>query len=135
MMSISIREKHVSYDNPCAPIVRFSSNTVFTNKIDDDDEDMTDDSLTCTNTNESTLNPALSKFIDEQQRRTRTNHTYLFLSFLRHFTCTGEHSFKALSLEDLVKSFDTTINACFPEQQSMIEPDDDPSIDEVTSSK
>jgi hypothetical protein len=28
-----------------------------------------------------------------------------------------EHSFKAFSLEDLVKSFDNTINACFSDQQ------------------
>ena len=29
----------------------------------------------------------------------------------------GEHSFKSLSLEDLIQSFDNTINTCFSEQQ------------------
>lgn len=33
---------------------------------------------------------------------------------MKHLTL-GEQAFKSLSLEDLVKSFDHTINACFAE--------------------
>ncbi len=41
-MSIGIIEKQVLYDNPCAPIVKFS----YSNNIDEfDEEDMTDDTL------------------------------------------------------------------------------------------
>ena len=38
-MSMGITEKRVSYDNPCAPIVKFSQS------INTDDEDMTDDQI------------------------------------------------------------------------------------------
>ncbi|CAF0981392.1 unnamed protein product [Rotaria sordida] len=80
-MSISITEKEILYDNPCAPIVKFShSNNI-------DDEDMTDDQ-----TSSNIINDTL-------------------------FHATLEHSFKAFSLEDLVKSFDNTINICFSDQQ------------------
>ncbi|CAF2164268.1 unnamed protein product [Rotaria magnacalcarata] len=93
-MSIGIREKRVSYDNPCAPIVKFAhkhshSNNNNNNNDYSDEEDMTDDQLISTTNNDTLLlNPTL-----------------------------GEQSFKALSLEDLVKSFDNTINACFTEEQ------------------
>jgi len=40
-MSIGILEKQVFYDNPCAPIVKFS----YSNNIDEEDEDMTDDQI------------------------------------------------------------------------------------------
>ncbi|CAF4346514.1 unnamed protein product, partial [Rotaria magnacalcarata] len=52
-----------------------------------------------------------------------------------------EQSFKALSLEDLVKSFDNTINACFTEEQVIeCEPEEEeqpktPQKDLVASSK
>ena len=48
-----------------------------------------------------------------------------------------ENSFKAFSLEDLVKSFDNTINACFSDQQ-VIESDEEsitPKEDLVATSK
>lgn len=67
-MSIGILGKQVSYDNPCAPIVKFDD--------DDDENDMLDEQL---------------------------NNI--------------EHSLKAYSLEDLVKSFDNTINSCFIDQE------------------
>ncbi|CAF1219164.1 unnamed protein product [Adineta steineri] len=94
-MSIGITEKQVSYDNPCAPIVKFShSNNI--DDFDDDDGDMMDDQTTSSNT---PIEPTIG------------------------------HSFKALSLEDLVKSFDNTIHACFPEQQLDIsEEEEDESI-------
>ncbi|CAF4233129.1 unnamed protein product [Rotaria socialis] len=91
-MSIGTREKRVLYDNPCAPIVKFAhKNSYSKNNNNDysDEEDMTDDQLISTANNDTLLlNPTL-----------------------------GEQSFKALSLEDLVKSFDNTINACFTEEQ------------------
>jgi hypothetical protein len=41
-MSIGIIEKQVLYDNPCAPIVKFS----YSNNIDEEEEeDMTDDQI------------------------------------------------------------------------------------------
>jgi len=40
-MSIGILEKQVFYDNPCAPIVKFS----YSNNIDEEDEDMNDDQI------------------------------------------------------------------------------------------
>ncbi|CAF2669760.1 unnamed protein product [Rotaria sp. Silwood2] len=80
-MSVSISEKQILYDNPCAPIVKFShSNNI-------DDEDMTDDQISSNILNDTLLHATL------------------------------EHSFKAFSLEDLVKSFDDTINTCFSDQQ------------------
>ena len=48
-MSTSFREKQVSYDNPCAPIVSFSSRNQI-EQFDDEEQDMTDD-----RTNELTL--------------------------------------------------------------------------------
>jgi len=85
-MSLSMAEKQVSYDNPYAPIVRFS-----------DFDDMTDDQSSTMS--DFTLHPSI-----------------------------GEHSFKSISLEDLVKSFDTTINACLSDDD-----DDDDDDDEVSS--
>ena len=63
-MSVGVTEKRVLYDNPCAPIVKFSSNHshLHTNdEFDDDDEeeDMTDDRLVSSINHESLLNPAL----------------------------------------------------------------------------
>ncbi|CAF1139304.1 unnamed protein product [Adineta steineri] len=90
-MSIGITEKRVLYDNPCAPIVKFSKTKSHSNDYEDFDEedDMTDDQSSSSTINHDTqLNPTL-----------------------------GEHSFKSLSLEDLVKSFDNTINACFTDEQ------------------
>ncbi len=55
----------------------------------------------------------------------------LFFFFL------GEHSFKSLSLEDLVKSFDNTINECFHDEQ-VIEYEDEsktPQEDLIATSK
>ncbi|CAF1315943.1 unnamed protein product [Adineta ricciae] len=84
-MSIGITEKRVLYDNPCAPIVKFSKTNSQSTDLDDFDvDDMTDDQTISNMNNETHLNPTL-----------------------------GEQSFKSLSLEDLVKSFDNTINACF----------------------
>ncbi|CAF0817502.1 unnamed protein product [Rotaria sp. Silwood1] len=88
-MSIGIRDKRVLYDNPCAPIVKFTQTNSHSHTNDDsDEEDMTDDQAISNHNNDTLLNPAL-----------------------------GEHSFKAISLEDLVKSFDNTINACFKDEQ------------------
>lgn len=81
-MSIAISEQQVLYDNPCAPIVKFS----YSNYLDEfDDEDVNDDP-TSSNTTHDTLNSI-------------------------------ENSFKASSLEDLVKSFDNTINTCFSDEE------------------
>ncbi|CAF1577195.1 unnamed protein product [Rotaria sp. Silwood1] len=80
-MSIEITEKEILYDNPYAPIVKFS----YSNNIDD--EDMTDDEISSNIINDNLLYTSL------------------------------EHSFKAFSLEDLVKSFDNTINTCFFNEQ------------------
>ncbi|CAM4957746.1 unnamed protein product [Rotaria socialis] len=91
-MSISITEKEILYDNPCAPIVKFSDSINLDDDDDDDDEeDMTDD-----------------------QTSSNINHDNLLDTSL-------EHSFKAISLEDLIKSFDDTIPTCFPDQED-IEP-------------
>jgi len=43
-MSFGITEKQVLYDNPCAPIVKFSQS------INTDDEDMTDDQISANDT-------------------------------------------------------------------------------------
>jgi len=40
-MSIGIIEQQVLYDNPCAPIVKFS----YSNNIDEDEDDMTNDQI------------------------------------------------------------------------------------------
>ncbi|CAM4791541.1 unnamed protein product [Rotaria magnacalcarata] len=88
-MSISITEKEILYDNPCAPIVKFSDSINLDD--DDDEEDMTDD-----------------------QTSSNINHDNLLDTSL-------EHSYKAISLEDLVKSFDDAIHTCFPDQED-IEP-------------
>ena len=106
-MSIGISEKRVSYDNPCAPIVKFSKTN--SDHDDFDEEDMTDDqSLMNNNNNDTLLNPTL-----------------------------GEHSLKSLSLEDLVKSFDNTINACFADEQvtEFEEESKTPQEDLIASSK
>ena len=43
-MSIGIAEKRVLYDNPCAPIVKFTHKNSNSNTDDEtDDEDMTND--------------------------------------------------------------------------------------------
>jgi hypothetical protein len=56
-MSIGIIEKQVLYDNPCAPIVKFSH----LNDHDEfDEEDMTDDQpISNNNNNDTILNPTL----------------------------------------------------------------------------
>ncbi|CAF0992983.1 unnamed protein product [Rotaria sordida] len=90
-MSIGLRDKQVLYDNPCAPIVKFAQTNSHANNNDnfDEEEDMTDDQTILNYNNDNTLlNPTL-----------------------------GEHSCKSSSLEDLVKSFDHTINACFKDEQ------------------
>ena len=58
-MSIGVTEKHVLYDNPCAPIVKFSHS----NEHDDTDEeeDMTDDQSTFNSTKETVLNLTLGE--------------------------------------------------------------------------
>jgi hypothetical protein len=86
-MSIGILEKQVFYDNPCAPIVKFS----YSNNIDEEDEDMNDDQISS--------DPTLG----------------LYKKKIEIFFLT-EHSFRAFSL-DLVKLFDNTINSCFFDQQ------------------
>ncbi|CAF0822570.1 unnamed protein product [Adineta steineri] len=101
-MSIGITEKRVLYDNPCAPIVKFSKTKSHSNDYEDFDEedDMTDDQSSSSTINHDTqLNPTL-----------------------------GEHSFKSLSLEDLVKSFDNTINACFIDEQVIEIKEEEPKI-------
>ncbi|CAF4149028.1 unnamed protein product [Rotaria magnacalcarata] len=50
-MSISITEKEILYDNPCALIVKFSGSI---NLDDDDEEDMSDDQ-TSSNINHDNL--------------------------------------------------------------------------------
>ncbi|CAF4783726.1 unnamed protein product, partial [Rotaria magnacalcarata] len=50
-MSISITEKEILCDNPCAPIVKFSGSI---NLDDDDEEDMSDDQ-TSSNINHDNL--------------------------------------------------------------------------------
>ena len=60
VMSIGITEKRVLYDNPCAPIVKFSQNNSHSNDHDDtDDEDMTDDQSIFNPTTDTVLNPTL----------------------------------------------------------------------------
>ena len=59
-MSIGITEKRVLYDNPCAPIVKFSQTNSHSNEFDE--EDMTDDqpiSNNNNNNNDTLLNPTL----------------------------------------------------------------------------
>ncbi|CAF4340183.1 unnamed protein product, partial [Rotaria magnacalcarata] len=51
IMSISITEKEILCDNPCAPIVKFSGSI---NLDDDDEEDMSDDQ-TSSNINHDNL--------------------------------------------------------------------------------
>lgn len=100
-MSLELAEQELLYDNPCAPIVKFSSN--LSDNGDFDDEETNEDQEICLNT---TL---------------------------------GEHSFKSMSLEDLVKSFDTTINTCFNESPiepiELIEEKIPTEVDPVASSK
>jgi hypothetical protein len=55
-MSIGITEKRVLYDNPCAPIVKFSHSN---DHDDTDEEDMTDDQSIFNPTNDIVLNPTL----------------------------------------------------------------------------
>jgi hypothetical protein len=55
-MSIGITEKHILYDNPCAPVVKFSHSN---NNIDSDEEDMTDDQPISNFNNDNLLNPTL----------------------------------------------------------------------------
>jgi hypothetical protein len=61
-MSVGITEKRVLYDNPCAPIVKFSQTNSPSN--DFDEEDMTDDQTISNNNNnqETLLNPTLGEF-------------------------------------------------------------------------
>jgi hypothetical protein len=61
-MSIGITEKRILYDNPCAPIVKFSQTNSHLNDHDDsDEEDMTDDQTISNNNNnnDNLLNPNL----------------------------------------------------------------------------
>lgn len=55
-MSIGITEKRVLYDNPCAPIVKFSH---LNDHDDSDEEDMTDDQTISNTNNDCLLNPTL----------------------------------------------------------------------------
>ncbi len=57
-MSIGITEKRVLYDNPCAPIVKFSQTNSHFNDHDDE-EDMTDDQPNSNINNDTSLNPTL----------------------------------------------------------------------------
>jgi hypothetical protein len=61
-MSVGVTEKRVLYDNPCAPIVKFSSNSTYVDNQDDED-DMTNDSTLTTSNHDSSLNPMLGLFI------------------------------------------------------------------------
>lgn len=113
-MSLSMAEKQVSYDNPYAPIVRFA-----------DFDDMTDDQSS--SSTDFSLHPSLGA-----SRRVFSSHLDVVFSHL------GEHSFKSISLEDLVKSFDTTINACLSDDDdddSDEEDDDDASNPSLPASK
>jgi hypothetical protein len=110
-MSIGILEKQVFYDNPCAPIVKFS----YSNNIDEEDEDMTDDQISS--------DPTLGLYKKKRQFRKIIEIFFLI-----------EHSFRAFSLEDLVKSFDNTINSCFSDQQ-IIESKEKSQTDLVATSK
>lgn len=105
-MSVGLAEKQVRYDNPCAPIVRFSPDNI--------DDDMTDDPMHDDNTTSTTPDTTLGKSNDTRIDR-------LFISIHA-----GEHSFKSLSLEDLIQSFDNTINTCFSEQQQLITRKEEP---------
>jgi len=59
-MSIGITEKRVLYDNPCAPIVKFSQTNSHSNDHDDtDEEDMTDDQSIFNPNNDIVLNSTL----------------------------------------------------------------------------
>lgn len=63
-MSIGITEKRVLYDNPCAPIVKFSKTNSQSTDLDEfDDDDMTDDQTISNMNNETQLNPALGLLI------------------------------------------------------------------------
>jgi hypothetical protein len=90
-MSVGLIEKQVLYDNPLAPIVKFSSSDNF-----DEDDDMTND--------QPFIQSTLGLFIFGKNRHVS-------------FFCLIDHSFKAFSLEDLVKSFDNTINSCFSDHE------------------
>lgn len=107
-MSIGITEKRVLYDNPCAPIVKFSPNNSHSNTHDDtdDEEDMTDEQPTSTSNHEIILNPTLGLL------------SIRFLFSCKQIFILGEHPLKSLSLEDLVKSFDNTIHECFQNEQT-----------------
>lgn len=108
VMSIGITEKRILYDNPCAPIVKFSPNNSHSNSHDDtDEEDMTDEQPTSTSNNDIILNPTLGL------SSTRCSCSQQF-----DFVFLGEHPLKSLSLEDLVKSFDNTIHECFQNEQT-----------------
>ena len=56
-MSFGISEKQLLYDNPCAPIVKFS----YSNNLDDDDDDMTDERINSNSSIEILLHPSLGK--------------------------------------------------------------------------
>ena len=62
-MSIGITEKRVLYDNPCAPIVKFSKTNAHTTDLDDfdDDDDMMDEQPASTINTDTQLNPALGE--------------------------------------------------------------------------
>ena len=65
VMSIGITEKRVLYDNPCAPIVKFSKTNSQSTDLDDfDEDDMTDDQTISNMNNETQLNPALGLLIN-----------------------------------------------------------------------
>lgn len=62
-MSIGITEKRVLYDNPCAPIVKFSQTNSHSNTHDDtDEEDMTDEQPISNSNNDTVLNPTLGSY-------------------------------------------------------------------------
>ncbi|CAF1450836.1 unnamed protein product [Adineta ricciae] len=54
-MSFGINEKQLLYDNPCAPVVKFSYST----NLDDDDDDMTDERINSNTSIEILLHPSL----------------------------------------------------------------------------
>jgi hypothetical protein len=59
-MSIGIPEKRVLYDNPCAPIVKFSKTNSHSNDYEDfDEEDMTDDQSLMNMHNDNSLHSTL----------------------------------------------------------------------------
>ncbi|CAF0900532.1 unnamed protein product [Didymodactylos carnosus] len=91
MSAVTVAENLISYDNPCAPLAKFSTDE------GNDFIEVSDDEL--------------------EHDKTQQSFGKLFTIYLTGTAMAyilGEHLFKSLSLEDLVKSFDDTINCCFP---------------------